>query len=324
MISVIIVTHNSRAFISQCLRSLQQQSTKCEIVVVDNGSSDKTPDLVRKDFPKVRIVEQTNLGFGAGCNRGVKESTGDVVAFLNPDTRPATDWLVHLVDELETGRIHTSQIIDDDRPDRVQTLGLDLHYTGIATLRRHGERAPLAGGAEEVPGLSGAAFALMRRDFERLGGFDEGFFLYMEDVDLAWRARRAGMTIWGIPASQVLHRRAGKLNPQKLGHIQVGRRRLLHKHVPPKILHRLRPALAVTEFLEMAAGGQAPEPTDEVLPVGTMTERPDWLRLTIPFHVAIGGARAFLGNAFLNPVLAFNGMLWRRRRQPDVRSRALA
>lgn len=313
---MIIVTHNSAGFITNCLQDVIAQSTPCDVVVIDNGSIDGTADLVLNRFPGVDVFTQENRGFGAGCNRGVRESAGDVIAFLNPDTRPERGWLARLVEGLEAGRIHTSQIIDEDRPNRVQTLGLDLHYTGIATLRRHGERAPIEGEPEEVPGLSGAAFAMMRSDFEALGGFDEGFFLYMEDVDLAWRARRAGMKIWGIPASRVLHRRAGRLNPQKLQKIRAGRQRLLHKHVGPRARLLLAPALISVRLLESIAALQiGRSPLGNMTSIGEakfLQHRPRWLRLAIPLSVTVGTVPRALLAVFVNPLLVLNGLLWLR------------
>lgn len=311
--SIIIVTHNSVAFIGPCLRSLSSQTIGAEVVVVDNGSTDGTADLVRSQFPNVKVITQPNLGFGAGCNRGAREAQGDVLAFLNPDTEAQPEWLAALIDGLQPGRIHTSQIVDLDDPARVQTLGLDLHYTGVATLRRAGERAPITGPPEEVPGFSGAAFAMMRSDFESLGGFDEGFFLYMEDVDLAWRARRAGMTIWGIPASVVRHRRAGRLSPSKLANIRSGRQRLVAKHIPKRVRRRLALALGgvrVLEFIATLRLGRTTSATRVEEPGAKLDRRPGWLSLGISFRVTSGPLLGLLLSALFNPILVLNGWLW--------------
>ncbi|MCA1811976.1 MAG: glycosyltransferase, partial [Halobacteriales archaeon] len=89
-LSLVIVTHDSREDIGACLAAVQRQEFPpgFEAIVVDNGSRDGTADLVRATCPRVQVVEQPNLGFGAGNNRGAREARGEVLAFLNPDTVP--------------------------------------------------------------------------------------------------------------------------------------------------------------------------------------------------------------------------------------------
>jgi hypothetical protein len=143
-----------------------------------------------------------------------------------------------------------------------------------------------------------------------LGGFDEGFFLYMEDVDLAWRARRAGFTIWGIPRSVVRHRRAGHLTQAKLAHLRRGRARLLQKHLSVATQRRLAVGLWLVSLAERFAG--APEPLPEVAPMADpLPGRPAWLRSTLPIR-AMPTASAKVSAAVINPLLVLNALAWRR------------
>ena len=252
--SVVVVTYDSEPWIRGCLRALEAQDAPFpyEIVVVDNGSKDATRDVVAKEFPSVRLETRPNLGFGAGNNHGARVARGVYLAFVNPDTRAHPLWLAGLVRALEEGAdAATSKVLLMADPGRVNTCGNVLHFTGFSAV--NGLDAPREAfrGTAPVPGLSGAAFAMRRDAFLEVGGFDEEFFLYLEDTELSWRLRRAGKRIVLAAESEVEHSYAFRLTPGKLYHVELGRRALLRKHLGRRERILYAPGLLVGDALAL-------------------------------------------------------------------------
>lgn len=252
---VIVVTHNSAAWIRRCLASLRRQDLKAsyEVIVVDSGSTDETVELVRRGHDWVKLVRTENRGFGAACNLGARRARGRVLAFVNPDTESDPAWLRELIAPLaDGGRIATSQVRLLGDPERLNTEGQTLHFTGLGFVRGYMSKAATEAGPRPVPGFSGAAFALLRADFERLEGFDENIFLYADDTELSWRARRAGFEILGAPASVVYHQYKLRLTAEKLQHLETGRWILLRKHYRWWHLVLYLPSLVLVELMGWA------------------------------------------------------------------------
>ena len=250
-VSVVIVTHDSAHDIEACLESHAHQKgvPSLDVVVVDNGSRDGTPALVRRRFPRVKVVEQENRGFGAGNNRGVREARGDVLVFVNPDTDPQPGFVAALTAAVAPGQAATAQVALKREPGILNTAGHRLHFTGYGLLRDY--RRPLwpAGQPRAVQGVSGAAFAIAREDFLRLGGFDEDFFLYAEDTELSWRMQRAGVRVVLATGAVVLHDYEPGLTAAKLGRLETGRLLLLRKHLPWWLWLAYLPSLVLADLL---------------------------------------------------------------------------
>jgi len=208
--SLIVVTYNARSHLGRCLRSiLSQNLCPNEIIVVDNASSDGSADFVEQAFPGVKVIRNgDNRGFGHGADVGAASAHGDYLVFLNPDTVVEPDWLAGLVAALEANPeagLATSRILLLARPDRVNACGTEVHYTGLTLCRGTGAERDRFSEVEEVDAVSGAAFAIRKTIFDEIDGFDERFFLYVEDTDLSWRVRLAGHTCLHVPASVVYH-----------------------------------------------------------------------------------------------------------------------
>jgi len=252
--SVIIVNFNGREALLRCLASVQADlPADCEIVVVDNASSDGSIQAVRDGFPDVVLVENTvNGGFGAGANSGVLCARGRSLVFLNPDTLARPGWLDALLRPVEgSGSIGlaTSRILLASDPDRLNTCGNSVHLSGLTLCRGMGRPSATYQEPEEVNAVSGAAFSIRRELFELLGGFDETFFLYLEDTDLSLRARLAGWRTFYEPSSIVLHDYALSLAPQKLFFQERNRHVMLLKILRWPTLLALLPALLAAEML---------------------------------------------------------------------------
>ena len=252
--SVIIVNFNTRDALLHCLEGVRNTLPgNCEIVVVDNASQDGSATAVRASFPDTVLVEEAvNAGFGAGANRGARRAGGKVLVFLNPDTVVSDGWLEPLVAALEAdgdAGLATAQVLLAAEPSRLNTCGNDVHVSGLTLCRGMGVPKGAFQSRGEVNAVSGAVFSIQRSLFESLGGFDEDFFLYLEDTDLSLRARLAGWRSIYIPESVVLHDYILKLNPRKLFFQERNRYAMLLKLFRWPTLIMLLPVLALAELM---------------------------------------------------------------------------
>lgn len=243
-ISIIIVSFNTRALLDVCLSSLPAaaESGRIEIIVVDNASSDGSADLVASRFPRIRLVRASdNLGFAKGCNLGAARARGRFLLFLNPDTRARPGLAGALLDAagrhpdagVYGGRTLTATGELDPRscwalPSLWSTFcfafGLSTVFPqsklfdpeSLGRWRRDSER--------EVGMVTGCLLMISRELWDRLGGFDERYFMYGEDADLNLRARRLGARPLITPDAMVEHvAGASAPPPQRLVMIMRGK-----------------------------------------------------------------------------------------------------
>ena len=219
-LSVIVVAYRSAAHLPACLEAVASSADRLsrETIVVDNASGDGTPELVRRQAPDARlIVNEANRGFAAAVNQAARIARGRHLLLLNPDARPLPGCLERLAAELD-GRPEAAfagpQLVDPDgarQPSAWPAPGLlTLAYEALL-LHNLMPRSRLrlvtapAGEPVDVECLSGACLLVRRAAFEALGGFDERFFIYYEDTDLALRARAAGHRVRLVPAARAVH-----------------------------------------------------------------------------------------------------------------------
>lgn len=207
--SVIIVSYNGIRYLEDCLTSLVGEMRDDEIILVDNASRDGSVELIKDKFPVVRLCcNQYNLGFATACNQGADLARGRVLVFLNQDTRVAPGWLEPLVNGLENSDrvgLTTSKVLLMSDPGKIHLCGQDLHYTGLVFGRGYNRSVNDFGTLEEVGAVSGASFAIKRKLWQILGGFDEAFYMYYEETDLSWRAQLAGYICLFVPDTIVNH-----------------------------------------------------------------------------------------------------------------------
>jgi len=231
--AVVVVSYNARDDLLVCLRSIRQAATPAPpTVVVDNGSTDGGPALVRAQFPDAEIVvDPANRGYGAAANLGARRTRDTPYVFvLNSDTVLAPGAVDALSDYLDA---HSRVAIAGPRlrspdgalePSAHPPLGtfrsvLEKSVVGRAVARLPGLGAhwPLLNWAHDrarpVPWVTGAALAVRRTAFETLGGFDEGYFMYAEEADLCWRCRQAGWEVHFAPVTDVIHRGGASTAP---------------------------------------------------------------------------------------------------------------
>lgn len=252
--SVIVVNYNGGQALLCCIQSvLSSLEPGDELIVVDNASTDGSADQLAAAWPQLRLLRSPgNGGFAAGNNLGAIHAIGDYLVFLNPDTVVTHGWLKALLVPLQGDPaigLTTAKVLLLDRPDTINTCGNAVHLSGLTLCRGMGELRTAYSRQEDVTAVSGAAFAMRRDLFERLGGFDDTFFMYLEDTDLSWRARLAGWRCVFVPDSVVYHDYRLRIGPRKVFYQERNRYRLLLKNYRWPTLLALLPALALAEVV---------------------------------------------------------------------------
>lgn len=252
-VSIIIVAYNSKEYLDSCLNSIynrQQGNYSFEIIIIDNASSDGTVQHLKFHFPQVRIIENNlNKGYGQANNLGFKHARGNYIVILNPDTIVEEFWLEKLINPLVDSKniITTPKILKLDG--KINVCGLILHFTGLGFTRGLNLNKDNFNDYEEVNGVSGCCFAIRKDDYCELGGFDENFFLYMEDVDLSWRAHLLNFRIMYVPDSIIMHDYNLKVPSNKIYVLEKNRYIILRKYFSSKCFVVLLPSLIITEIL---------------------------------------------------------------------------
>lgn len=219
--SVIVVLADSGPFTRECVEHALASDVPVEVIVVDNGSADGVPESLDRAYARderVRVVyNRANLGFGAAVNRGALHARGARLLVLNPDCLVQPDTLARMIAymDVHTGIVGAVVCDSEGRPDPASRRRDPLMARALRTkLGRGGDggidiHGPMPQGAEEVEIVSGALLLIPRNVFERVGGFDETFFLHCEDMDLCRRVRDGGYRVLLAGDVRVLHGKGG-------------------------------------------------------------------------------------------------------------------
>lgn len=219
-ISIVIVSYNCLEPLKACLNSIEfQNGPLAEVIVVDNASVDGAEAYLKSTGLKV-IFPGKNIGFGAGVNLGAKSATGTYLFFLNPDTELPPDVLAELMKFASlnpdfglisgllldnSGQIQISAREFPSRRDFLFGRGTPFFKLGLTGEKKAGYISEIGDKPRQVPAVSGTALFVRRELFERLGGFDERFFMYLEDIDLCRRIAAEGRSVWVLPSAKILH-----------------------------------------------------------------------------------------------------------------------
>jgi GT2 family glycosyltransferase len=224
-VSVIVLNYNTCEHLESCFNSLQQliyPEDKLELILVDNASTDQSVAYIRANFTDVKlIINDKNYGFSQGNNIGARAANGDLVAFLNPDMRVDGRWLIELVKPLlRDGEVTSagSRILSWDGHS-IDFAGSAANFYGYGYQLGVGQQAEKRSYApEQTLFACGGAMIIRRQVFLDVGGFDEDFFAYYEDLDLGWRLWVMGYKVVFAAASITYHRHHGswqKVNDEK-------------------------------------------------------------------------------------------------------------
>lgn len=318
-VSVILVNYRgARDTVTaiEYLQGLAEYPEALEIIVVDNASGDDSLEVLAPLRQGITLVESaTNLGFAGGCNLGVTHATGDIVAFLNNDARPDANWaaaaLATFAGRSDVGAV-ASQVLDWDGA-RVDYQGSALTWYGMGYRPLTGDKvSKKPQTAKPVLFGTGAAMFVRRSVFSELGGFDESFFMFFEDVDFGWRLNLAGYLYLYQPDSIAFHRYHGSMGSVASYREQFLLERnalyCLYKNLDDANLARILPGALLasvkravvdtgidTTGFDLALGGGNDESVTlapgSVVPLYAMDQFVDALPALIPARTAIQAAR---------------------------------
>jgi GT2 family glycosyltransferase len=223
-LSIVIVTHNSRAPVERCLESLERNPPRCtaETIVIDNASTDGTAEMIGRRFPRVRLVaNEDNRGYSRGVNEGMRLSSAAAILILNPDIIVGDGSIDRLMEFLartpEAGIVGAKLVYPDGRLQYscrsfytvsaliLRRTVLGKLFPGARALREHlmldyDHETPRA-----VDWVLGACMLVRREALEKVGAMDERFFLYFEDIDWCYRMRNQGWSVYYVPDSVMVH-----------------------------------------------------------------------------------------------------------------------
>jgi len=225
-VSIVMVVYMTGAALGESIACALQDPAVDELVVVDNGSSADDQlylrDLVERERRVVLLTGHGNVGFAKGANLGARAAKGGALVFLNPDAFLQDGCIAELTRAIQHRPVPSivgGRVLNTDRTEQrgarrgdITPITALMSVSGLArrvpAWRRfevHWEDDVLPLGPTEAPTISGACFCMRREDFESVGGFDEKYFLHVEDVDLCWRVRQAGGLVLFHPTAEVIH-----------------------------------------------------------------------------------------------------------------------
>jgi GT2 family glycosyltransferase len=268
--AVVAVSFNTRELLENCLRSVVA-AQPAETVVVDSGSTDGSRELVRTQFPQVRLVTTSeNRGYGAAANAGIAACSAPAILLLNSDTTISSDAprsLGGYLAEHPSVAIAGPRLLNADGslqrsahpyPSVGDTIlaetGLHLIVRGLPRVRERFFRTWSHDVPRRVPWVLGAALAIRRSAFETVGGFDPGFFMYGEESDLCRRLERAGYEIHYAPVTSVVHigGASTRVHADAMRReLVVSRRRYLMRHSAPASARRVLAVLRVINVVRL-------------------------------------------------------------------------
>jgi N-acetylglucosaminyl-diphospho-decaprenol L-rhamnosyltransferase len=251
-VAVVVVTYQSADHLAALVETLVPQlQDKDELVVVDNGSTDGTPELARSLHEHVRVIEtNANLGFAGGCHEGADSTQAPLLLFLNPDSQPQPGCIERLraaaTAHPDWGAWQAAVLLDGER---INTSGGIVHYLGIGWAGDCEQPiSVLPADDREIPFPSGAAMVIRRGIWEQSGGLDREYFMYGEDLDLGLRLWLAGHRVGLVPDARVTHSYEFEKGSEKWFWLERNRWRTVLSVYPLALLALVMPALLMAEL----------------------------------------------------------------------------
>lgn len=246
-LSIIILTYNTKDLTCECLKSILEiyekelKKEEFEIILVDNASTDGTVDAISDiRYPDIKIIEnKENLGFSKGNNKGAKNAAGQFVLFLNSDTEVKDKGILNMAEFLENNK-HAAILggkLENADGSAQASVGKFYSILNLFILLFGGGRMGLLRSSpariSKVDWVSGACMMIRTDVFKKIGGFEEKLFMYMEDQELCFRAKKAGYLTYYYPFLSLLHKERGSSNRTfAIIHIYEGILHFYSKYMP--------------------------------------------------------------------------------------------
>jgi GT2 family glycosyltransferase len=253
-VSIIIVSFNSFEHLDTCLSSvLKQTYPNFEVILSDNASTDGSLEYVSAKFPDVILFKNNgNLGWANGINVALPRASGFYIAPLNVDTEVTHGWLTAMVDFLdahpEVGAVTPKILLFDDRT-RINTMGHNVHVSGLSFCRKLYQKDYDSDVPEKVSGISGCSYLIRRSTLDRMGGLPRDSFMSNDDVIVSWLLHLMGNDIYCIPDSVMYHKYRLKMSPEKLYRLEKDRLELLLSTLKPLTLIIISPILLTVDIM---------------------------------------------------------------------------
>jgi GT2 family glycosyltransferase len=273
-LSIIIVNYNVKEFLKNLIDSIKRASINLntEIIIVDNASDDGSIEMIKEKFPDVVLIEnKINVGFGKANNQGLRIATGKYILLINPDTLVAEDTFTNMIKFFDTqpdAGMAGCKILNPDGSIQLacrrsfpgpwtaftKVTGLSTLFPSSKLFARYNLTYLDENQTYEVDAISGS-FMMMRKEvFEKVGGFDEQFFMYGEDLDLCYRIQNAGYKIYYVHTTQIIHYKGESTKRSSIDETKIfyhAMHLFVKKHLSSSLVVEmiLRLAIAVRTFL---------------------------------------------------------------------------
>ncbi len=240
-VTIVIPNYNGASYLDACLNSVWKQTdVSMEVIVVDNGSVDGSKELIREHFPKCQLIcLKQNYGFSRAVNEGIKKAKSPYVILLNNDTEVRPDFARHLLDAIQKDDRRFScaaKMLQYENRELLDNAGDFYCAMGWGIARGKGKPSGCYPKGDRIFSSCAGAAIYQKRLVEELGGFDEAHFVYLEDIDLSYRAKIYGYYHWYEPKAEVFHMGSAtsgsRYNRFKVMHSAGNNVYLLYKNMP--------------------------------------------------------------------------------------------
>lgn len=249
-VTAVVLAYGDEPWVERCVMALlASEGVEVDVVLVDNGCTTGAPDRLRGTTGVLVVTPAENLGFAGGCNAGAVHATGELLALVNADALvdpPALARLAAVAQRPDVGIASGSIRLADD-PERMNSAGNPVHFSGLSWAGAFGEPASEHSVEAEVASASGAGLVLRRDLWEGLGGFAPEYFAYLEDTELSLRVWQRGLRVVFVPDAVVVHRYEFSRNDLKNHLLERNRLLVLLTVLERRTLLALAPALLLVE-----------------------------------------------------------------------------
>ncbi len=228
-LAIAILNWNGKKLLKRFLPAVIENSPEADVFIIDNASTDGSQKYIKKNHPKVQLIQlDTNFGFAGGYNRGLKKINAELVCLLNNDVLVKEKWLTPILNHFKTNpktAVAQPHIMSLNRPEYFEYAGaaggfidrLGYPYCNGRIFNYIEKDNGQYDQDKKVFWASGACFFIRKAKFEALGGFDEDFYLHMEEIDLCWRVFNENLEVYSLYKSKVYHLGGGTLalSPRK-------------------------------------------------------------------------------------------------------------